>query len=401
VRVPVWHHWVTANLKDAITPTQTVFAINRGGQNFENGISYLVGSEMMTQTARADDTVTVARGQFGTTAVEHPAGRVVQRNTNSLPSGTQKVDIQTDGSVSATYLLTWDGFWTDSYVGSGLHNHKSQQIASWKDGNQWVELQTVFSGPPSCCLNPAWTSKDVAATTFRWYGQSFTKGFIQNPGQPMASAPWVIKPNTWTRFWVLVEANAETDHSKFQNVTTVTAAVPVDATTITVAHDFGNEYNPLTSPVGVAEKVGVSPGRAIRIGSEVMTIVAGDSSGTVRNLIVKRGQQGTTATAHASGAAVQAIDDYVTIWAADEANAPRKLYDRVSLFLPIDATDPKQRGSLGKWWIEFNTSTQQLPAGRAAAFGNARDGDLVAYLRNLAVLKNPGDVSGLIQQPVK
>jgi hypothetical protein len=48
------------------------------------------------------------------------------------------------------------------------------------------------------------------------------------------------------------------------------------------------------------------------------------------------------------------------------------------------------------FWVEFNTSTGPLQAGRLT---NLRD--LVAYMRNFAALRGVTDVAPLLQRPVR
>lgn len=72
----------------------------------------------------------------------------------------------------------------------------------------------------------------------------------------------------------------------------------------------------------------------------------------------------------------------LSFWMADERRDATLLYDG-------EAIRPKGPG-WDRFWLEFNTSTK----------GVARDrGELVAYVRNVVVLKAPGDVRSLLQRP--
>lgn len=409
-----------ATIAENITSSQTTFLINRGGQNFENGKSWLVGGpwpsgEIMTQTGRVDNTVTVLRGQFGTTAKSHSTGTTVQRNNNTLMDARRALPIHTDGRVSARYLLTWDTYWTDSYVNQGLVAHKLNQITSHAEGQQLMEYKPLYGGQTNPNFNE---TTDVGALTMRWYSQSLTPGFFQEPGAPIRDQSnnpthgFLIKPNRWTRAWLLVEANSETDNTKFVNSgQTLVTPGGIDASTssLTISHMLGsavwylggttrtNVSNPFTTPQLL--QGATYPGRVIRIDNEIMTIVSGPVTGDTRLLTVLRGQNGTMAASHAQGAPVQVIDDYVTLWMADENTDARMIVNRLSLALPTDHATAELRGSLGSFWIEFNTSQQQLPPERAQSLSNARKGDLVAYQRNLVVLRNPGDVASLLLRP--
>jgi hypothetical protein len=107
------------------------------------------------------------------------------------------------------------------------------------------------------------------------------------------------------------------------------------------------------------------------------------------------------------GTQIQLIEDYVTIWVADEETEPTLMYDRVSWHLPTNHSSLNVRGSMADFWVEFNTSTAQTTAGRANGAdgtpGTADDfADMVAYVRNLVVLKNPpADWSSLRVKPVR
>ncbi len=81
--------------------------------------------------------------------------------------------------------------------------------------------------------------------------------------------------------------------------------------------------------------------------------------------------------------------DYFDLWVADEVQAPVQLYKHV----PISVRPPDF--SIQSFWLEFNDSASVLPAGRTTDFR-----DLVAYVRNFAALRDPGDVTGLLQRPI-
>lgn len=443
----------TTVLGEAITANQTQFKILHGNMAWERGKSFLIGGwpggEIVTidvyckdlvvngvcqytgKRHPTTDTVTVSRGQFGTTAQEWPAGQPVQRNDNGLQDNNRFLQIKTDGSISATYLLTWDTYWADGYNGTGMAAHKFNQISSHNQGDQWAEFKPLYQGD----TNPTAYQQgvDVGTLGFRWYAQSLRQGFFQEPGAPLTdenddpTVGFIIKPNTWTRVWMLVEANAETDTSKFVNsgqrlITPEGMAAESGTTSITISHDLGtapwflggtirpNRTNPFTSSHGITEGANQAwPGRRIKIDDEIMTVVSGqvaDEKIKTRTLTVRRGQDGTTPAVHAVDAPIYVIDDYVSIWIADENNNARMITNRLSLFIPIDSPTLALRGQLGTFWIEADTSHQELPLARVQQLNNERGGDLVSYSRNLVVLKNPtgctaSDCSAFLIPPVR
>jgi len=73
--------------------------------------------------------------------------------------------------------------------------------------------------------------------------------------------------------------------------------------------------------------------------------------------------------------------DPVTLWVADEGRDAVKIFDRLPMNVP---------GSIAQFILEFNTSTNDLQPGRGA---------LVAYVRNWVALRDPLEVTGLLQRP--
>ena len=109
------------------------------------------------------------------------------------------------------------------------------------------------------------------------------------------------------------------------------------------------------------------------------------------SILTVRGAHGTTPAAHAAGANVEIVNDYVTFYMADEGQAPRMLLNRVPMHLPIDHETESRRSSMNRFWLEFNTSTSALT--------RSDQRDLVSYVRNFAMLRNPGDVTPLLIRP--
>jgi hypothetical protein len=103
--------------------------------------------------------------------------------------------------------------------------------------------------------------------------------------------------------------------------------------------------------------------------------------------------------------------DLVDLWVADEVQDPVQIYSQV----PVQVLGTWSKSLLAytgtedidQWYIEFNTSTAFLPAGRVTASTGLGGTvtldafrDLVAYVRNFAALINPPtDVSSLLVKP--
>ena len=388
VRIPAFYLPGSA-VASPVDASTTMIPLTVADSRFENRRAIKIDNEVMVVNgARVGNSLVVLRGQHGTAATSHSVGAVVQLSVNSL--GAQ-VRLPLDTPDGNTYMITWDALWTSSYVQSGLTNHKSFQISSLGSGDQWFELQTRFVGPPSIAPNPAWNpSTDVAAVTGRGYSQYGPGVTDPEPLLPMTSAPFIVKPNKWVRFWVMVEANREGDARAFTPATTLAAAVSSGGeTTVTINHPVTLISNPFTAKSAIAGSG--YPGRTIRVDSEIMTIVSGPSTGTTRDLVVVRGAHGTTPAAHGAGANVEIVNDYVTMYMADEGRDPVMLYNRLPMHLPIDHATEARRGSMGRFWLEFNTSTSALT--------RSDQRDLIAYVRNFVVLRNASDVSSLLIRP--
>ena len=168
----------------------------------------------------ADGSVTlqVCRGQFGTVATSHSSGSTTFKNVNSLqnqlrfPLGTQD---------ARTYLFTWDVYFTQSFLRTGLTNHKAFQFTTKSAGTQWFEPNTRYSGAGygSCPgFDPA---KHVSSLVGRVYGGQATEtNWALTNGDnyhPMITThtpvtPWAgtkcLFPSRWTRWWVMVKQRA-------------------------------------------------------------------------------------------------------------------------------------------------------------------------------------------------
>jgi hypothetical protein len=241
----------------------------------------------------------------------------------------------------------------------------------------------------------------------RLFGLTYPPSTPEPPAddhEPML--PWgdnggaaIVKPNVWGRWFVYIETQAEGDPANFTNVTTLNSAITsATQTQITIACDdalFGPNCPPFRTAQVIA---GASwPGRSIKIGSEILTITSGTTSGDTTTLTVARGQYGTTAATHLNGADVGVVHDFITLWYADENNNAVELLDRYPAHLDENGAE-SVRGELLRLRIEFSTSTDTILQARI----NAGQQDLVVYLRNFAILKNPpADWSALRVKPVR
>ncbi|WP_448988039.1 hypothetical protein [Luteitalea sp.] len=82
----------------------------------------------------------------------------------------------------------------------------------------------------------------------------------------------------------------------------------------------------------------------------------------------------------------QRADDFdlVSLWVADTERGPVQLIDNLEL------NTYGQPDGVQAFWIEFNTSKEEMLPNR---------GPLVAYVRNVVVLRDPGDLTPLLIKP--
>ncbi len=240
----------------------------------------------------ATGVLSVRRGAHDTVPRAHDAGGVVTLSTNSI-SNTMRLPLGTEDGH--TYVFTWDARWTDSYLQSGLTNHKAFNFLS---KGIWLQADASYSGGAhSSKVGGFDPSKSVAAFQTRsmngpggpakWdeaHANYLGPGVDRNQPLPQI-ATFAIAPNSWTRFWYRLEQRA-------------------------------NDY------------------------------------------------------------------DLVDAWIADETRPPIQILRA----LPVSV----RSGRVDTFLIEFNTSMGRFR-------GNTRD--LVAYVRNVLVLRDPGDTVPLLVKP--
>lgn len=218
-----------------MSATSTLITVSEDSSVWAQGRAVRVDSEVMVVQRTRDTcglgtppakvvnpdgsiTVQVCRGQFGTTATSHSVGAVASVSINSLENQVRFPLGTADGH---TYLFTWDAYYTASYVGTGLTNHKSFQFTTKDSGNQWFEPNTRFSGSGygSCPgFNPGVHVSSLVGRVYN--GQATETNWLLTNGDnyhPMITThtpvtPWVgtkcLYPSRWTRWWVFVNQRA-------------------------------------------------------------------------------------------------------------------------------------------------------------------------------------------------
>ncbi len=280
--------------------TKVTTALNPKGDQIRIGQEIMITDTASTPLDRATGVVTLSkRGAFGTTAVPHYPGERVYLSGNSLANQLRLPFESYDGAV---WFITWDAFFTDSYLDNGIGNFKTFQLSS--DNAIWLEPQTHFDGAPlgKPPFDP--TQHVAAAGRLRSYnsvggaanwldsdGNQLGLGVTDNnPVTPSVTDFFIVHPNRWTRWWIRIRQRAD-------------------------------DY------------------------------------------------------------------DLVDLWMADEVTGPVLIYANV----PVSV----RRGRIDKFYVEFNTSTAQLPEGRLKDLR-----DLVAYVRNVVILRDPPDnVSAFLSRP--
>jgi hypothetical protein len=220
----------TGTLAGGIGPTTNpITLVNAYGPLYNyNGRSVLMDAEIMdiydpdgsAGPLKAFDRDTgvmyVRRGQRGTSAANHNGGAFARLSINTVPNGLHVPVNTTDNHV---YFFTWEGYWTDSYIRTGLTNHKTFNFLS--DGI-WFEPNTNFGGGVGAGkvsgFNP---DTDIAAYMIRSYNKpngpsvwSLASEDFVGPGvtatEPLAPqmTTYVFKPNRWVRFFMRLDQRA-------------------------------------------------------------------------------------------------------------------------------------------------------------------------------------------------
>ena len=414
--IPMWNDGngrvLGARMEAVPSGTTSTIALSqtslRMPMEFNSGV--LVDGEIMlfTRGNPSSRTGTVVRGAFGTTPTAHAVGTPVRHNTNKATT-QMFLPLNTDGTETADYLFVWDAYFTDSFVANrhGIQVHKGWHFNSSAGDDNWFRADPGYIPYQGEDNQPSFDRNAMVgvARGRRLFSTIIPPSVVNEAHHPMLpfgknrAAP-IIYPNRWTRWWILIETKAEGVAANFANVTTLDAAITdANATSISIVCPvalFGKNCPAFRSPASIGGTRW--PGRSLRVGSEIMTITNGVSSGNTTTLQVVRGAYNTTRAIHARGAAVQLVHDYITMWYADENAEPVEVYDRYPTHLDENDPDPRNRGGLLRLRIEFDSSLGQVPEKRIA---NGQQ-DMVMYTKNYVVLKNPpADWSPLRIKPVR
>ncbi len=124
----------------------------------------------------------------------------------------------------ASWLITWDGYFTDSYMNNGIGTFKAFQLSSGRD--IWVEPQVNFGGgtprPPEYSpsvhvgvtgvirsYNRVGGTADWAAGDGNTLGPLATDNSPLLPAGPSTTGPFfLLHPNRWTRWWIRIDQRA-------------------------------------------------------------------------------------------------------------------------------------------------------------------------------------------------
>jgi hypothetical protein len=222
------------------------------------------------------DRIYVNRAQYGTTAGTHTANTIAAGlSTNSLP-GANQVRVPLSTTDGNSYLFTWDGFWTDSFLDrlAAFTNHKAFQFAAVGQ-NLWLEPNTRFDGGASSVGScPSWDRTTmVAGVATRAYSGlgggadwTTTNGNTLGPNVTLAEplAPmtnkFCIRPNKWVRFWYQIQQVsqdydilnawvADEDNDPVQLYTDLQISVRTDGAFPNTIYSFWLEYNTSTDDV--------------------------------------------------------------------------------------------------------------------------------------------------------
>lgn len=179
----------------------TTLTLAKAGTDYVKGRQIRVDDEVMTVQSRVEAVVTVSRGSFGTQVSAHAPGSVVAISNNSLPNQVWLPMGTEDGH---TYLTTWDAWYSPETVRkfSGLLSWKTYQFRNMKKSPAlWFEVRTRFE-----LAQPGYVG-DIDA---RYYGAMGANVKSNEPlGPPIGQ--FSIRPETWTRYWMLLDQRSGWD----------------------------------------------------------------------------------------------------------------------------------------------------------------------------------------------
>lgn len=413
VRIPAYERVLQTLAADINSSTTTITLTGTTGPTWNTGRAIKIDNEyiLLTQTdASTGPLLNVTRGAFSSTAAAHTAGATIFTSINAV--GTDNyliVPIRETGPEEATWLFTWDAWHSDDWVGfTGLNpGFKEFQLVNYTD--RFFEFQQRFDEcgvggqvgvtHPSCVPDT-----HIGSAGARLYTNTMTPITTKYPVGP-TSNPFLLEHSKWIRYWVYVEQQVESDPANFTNVTTLSASMDGSTTSMPIVHPTDSTFAVGDGPSpgnsvfygGYIQPNGSAPGRIAKIDNELVEITSCPTTGNPRTCTVIRGRHGTSAASHASGADVGLAFDHITMWMADEDTNPTLVYSNIPAYMPMYESTANQQGVFKEFWFEFDTSSSDAFANRAADNWS----DLITYVRNFALLKNPpSDWSALRVKPV-
>lgn len=211
-RVTIPAFFLSDALDGPVNETQAYLPINTTTSAlYPSGRVFKIGREILTVIARVSATeIHVTRGTYGTTPEAHATGAFISHATNSLKQQARFTLGTEDGH---TYLFTWDGYWTESFLGLNF-KHKAFQFTSGgpdDEGQIWLEPSVIYSAKhgPGYVGEHDYRWYNTANKTATWAestGDQVGPGTLCDPDEPQTPFPVAVK--TWHRFWLFLEQSA-------------------------------------------------------------------------------------------------------------------------------------------------------------------------------------------------
>jgi hypothetical protein len=216
VLIPVFNPDAGTSITTALDRTATTLTFANSVAGLNNLRALKIDDEIMVISGNKvsqGSSISVLRGQHGTTAAPHAASSPVYFSTNSLMN-IVKLPLGTEDGHS--YVFTWDTLWTPSWMGLN-YNLKTFQFTN--NDSLWLQVDTRMNGVTG---NNRHTdsfdaARDVAAVGGRYLpvccgpaiwdpansGQAGPNVTVVSQIEPQTGA-FVVAPNRWTRYWVQI-----------------------------------------------------------------------------------------------------------------------------------------------------------------------------------------------------
>jgi hypothetical protein len=197
VLVPAWR--LGHALAASVGPDDTTLTLTSKSTSYIVGASLKIDSEVVRISSIDGLILKVERGAFGTSRQSHAAGTRNYINNLSL---NNQVWLPMGTSDGHSFITTWDAWYPRELAReySGLSTWKTYQFRRQTSGGQaiWFEVRTRFDQGGS---------GDVGGVDIRGYGGLGPNVTNDQPLSPQAGT-FMIKPETWTRYWMMVEQRA-------------------------------------------------------------------------------------------------------------------------------------------------------------------------------------------------